>query len=80
MYPGTAIHIALEHAIHITGIRIELDPEIAEAHILLADMQQKQWQWTDAEAEYKRALELKPNDGSAHIGLAHWLDVPWTHG
>ena len=52
---------------------LELDPEIAEAHALLAEMQQKQWQWSDAEAEYKRALELKPNDAVAHMGLADWL-------
>jgi TolB-like protein/Tfp pilus assembly protein PilF len=52
---------------------LELDPELAEAHVLLADMQQKQWQWAEAEAEYRRALELKPNDAAAHLGLANWL-------
>ncbi len=52
---------------------LELDPELAEAHVLLADMQQKQWHWTEAEAEYRRALELKPNDAAAHLGLANWL-------
>ncbi len=52
---------------------LELDPELAEAHALLADVQQKQWQWTDAEAEYKRALELNPNDAAAHLGLADWM-------
>jgi pentatricopeptide repeat protein len=52
---------------------LELDPELAEAHVLLANMQQKQWQWTEAEAEYRRALELKPNDAAAHLGLANWL-------
>ena len=52
---------------------LELDPELNEAHALLADIYQKRWQWTDAEAEYKRALELKPNDVAAHLGLASWL-------
>ncbi len=52
---------------------LELDPELAEAHVLLADMYQTQWQWTEAEAEYKRALDLKPNDADAHLGLANWL-------
>jgi TolB-like protein/Tfp pilus assembly protein PilF len=52
---------------------LELDPELAEAHALLADIYQKRWQWSDAEAEYKRALELKPNDTAAHLGLANWL-------
>jgi len=52
---------------------LELDPELAEAHALLADIYGLQFQWTDAEAEYKRALELKPNDAVAHLGFAHWL-------
>ena len=52
---------------------LELDPELAEAHVLLADVYQKRWQWRDAEAEYKRALELKPNDAAAHLGFAGWL-------
>jgi len=52
---------------------LELDPELAEAHVRLADVYQKTWRWSDAEAEYKRALELKPNDPSAHLGFASWL-------
>ena len=52
---------------------LELDPQLAEAHLLLADVYQKQWHWSAAEAEYKRALELKPNSPAAHFGLADWL-------
>lgn len=52
---------------------LELDPQLAEAHLLLADLYQKRWQWSDAEAEYKRALELKPNDANAHLQLGSWL-------
>ena len=52
---------------------LELDPELADAHLLLADVKQKQYQWAVAEAEYKRALELAPNDASAHFALAEWL-------
>jgi TolB-like protein/DNA-binding winged helix-turn-helix (wHTH) protein/Tfp pilus assembly protein PilF len=52
---------------------IELDPELAEAHAILAEMYQKQWKWLESEAEYKRALELNPNDASAHRGYAYWL-------
>ena len=36
-------------------------------------MLQKQWQWAEAEAEYRRALELNPSDAPAHAGLAQWL-------
>jgi TolB-like protein/DNA-binding winged helix-turn-helix (wHTH) protein/Flp pilus assembly protein TadD len=52
---------------------IELDPDLAEPHVLLAGVYQKQWQWSDAEAEYKRALELNSNDAGAHVGYAKWL-------
>jgi TolB-like protein/DNA-binding winged helix-turn-helix (wHTH) protein/Flp pilus assembly protein TadD len=52
---------------------IELDPDLAEPHVLLAGVYQKQWQWNDSEAEFKRALELNSNDAGAHVGYAKWL-------
>jgi TolB-like protein/Flp pilus assembly protein TadD len=52
---------------------IELDPDLAEAHVLLANSLQEQWQWAAAETEYKRALELQPNDAGAHSWYALWL-------
>ena len=52
---------------------LELDPDLSEPHVLLADMDQKQWQWAEAEAEYRRALESNPNDAAAHLGFADWL-------
>jgi TolB-like protein/DNA-binding winged helix-turn-helix (wHTH) protein/Flp pilus assembly protein TadD len=52
---------------------LELDPDLAEPHGLLADIYQRRWQWSDAEVEYKLALELKPNDALAHLGFSHWL-------
>ena len=52
---------------------IELDPELAEAHVLLGGTQQVQWHWAESEAEFRRALELNPNDADAHDGLGHLL-------
>jgi TolB-like protein/DNA-binding winged helix-turn-helix (wHTH) protein/Flp pilus assembly protein TadD len=52
---------------------IELDPDLAAPHVLLAAVYQKQWQWSDAEAEFERALELNPNDAGAYVGYAKWL-------
>lgn len=49
---------------------LALDPNLAEAHFLLADVLQEEWQWSEAESEYKRALELNPNDAFARAGLA----------
>ena len=48
---------------------LELDPELVEAHVLLADMAKEQWRWAEAEAEYRRALELSPNNAEAHSGV-----------
>jgi TolB-like protein/Tfp pilus assembly protein PilF len=55
------------------GKALELDPELTDAHILLADVEQRQFQWAAAETEYRRALELNPNDAFAYDGLARWL-------
>lgn len=52
---------------------LELDPNLAEAHSLIANVYQQSWRWKDAEAEYKRALTLKPNDPAARAGYAQWL-------
>lgn len=52
---------------------LELDPQLAEAHVLLATVQQELWQWTESESAYRQALELNPNDAAAHDGLARWL-------
>jgi TolB-like protein/Tfp pilus assembly protein PilF len=52
---------------------LELDPELAEAHVLLAFMLQTEWQWTEAEAEYRRALELSPSNAAAQTGFSGWL-------
>lgn len=52
---------------------LKLDPSLAEAHVLLADVAQKQWHWAEAESEYRRALELDPNDPDAYTGLAEWF-------
>jgi len=52
---------------------LEFDPNLADAHVLLAEVKQRQWHWAEAEAEYKRALDLQPNDALAHLRLAEWL-------
>ena len=65
----------LERAKVVSAARkaLELDPELAEAHTMLAVMQQEQWHWTEAETEFKRTLELNPSNATAHNGLARWL-------
>jgi TolB-like protein/DNA-binding winged helix-turn-helix (wHTH) protein/Tfp pilus assembly protein PilF len=59
--------------INATRKALELDPDLADAHVLLASMYIRQWKWAEAEAEYRRALDLNPNDAAAHDGFSDWL-------
>jgi Flp pilus assembly protein TadD len=59
--------------ISATRKALELDPPSAEVHLLLAGIQQEQWQWVEAEAGYTRALELSPNKARAHAALAQCM-------
>jgi len=59
--------------IDATRKALELDPQLAEARVLLANALQKDWHWSEAETEYRRAIELSPSDAGAHMGLADWL-------
>src|SRR5260370_20953301 len=48
---------------------IELDPTLAEPHAALAVLKEVvDWDWAGAEAEYRKAIELNPNDVTSH----HW--------
>jgi pentatricopeptide repeat protein len=44
-----------------------------DAHVALANVLQEEWQWAEAETEYRRALQLNPNAAGAHGGFALWL-------
>lgn len=54
---------------------LELDPGIAQAHAQLARVYMQRWQWRDAEAEFRRAVELNRNDAGAIGGLGEWLKL-----
>ena len=52
---------------------IALDETNAEAHVVLAiENQWYEWDWAAAEREFKRAIELDPNNGDAH-GYYSWF-------
>ncbi len=52
---------------------LAFDPGLVLAHVLLANALQREWQWTAAETEYRRALGLNANDAVAHAAFASWL-------
>jgi TolB-like protein/DNA-binding winged helix-turn-helix (wHTH) protein/Tfp pilus assembly protein PilF len=53
---------------------LQLDPDLASAHVLLADVQLLfEWNWPAAEKEYRRALEINPSLPEAQFGYAAYL-------
>ena len=53
---------------------LELDDSLDEAHIALAEsLTEGDWNWSDAEIEFKRAFEINPNSAAAHSGYAWHL-------
>ena len=50
---------------------LELDPDLPEAYVALADIQSSfDWDWAAAEASLKRALGLRPGDTTIRLELA----------
>jgi TolB-like protein/Tfp pilus assembly protein PilF len=47
---------------------LEIDPTLSEAHTALANyFAVYEWNWAEAEREFKRAIELDPNSSDAHF-------------
>ncbi len=52
---------------------LELDDQLAEAHASLGHLRTRQWAWSAAEKELKRAIELNPNYAIGHCWYALYL-------
>lgn len=52
---------------------LQIDPNSAEAHATLGYVRHYDWQWADAESEFRRAIELDPNYPLARIWYANML-------
>jgi Tfp pilus assembly protein PilF len=53
---------------------VELDDKLAEAHTSLALITENyDWDWQNAEKEYRRAIQLDPNYATAHHWYAEYL-------
>ena len=63
MAPKDAVPLAKEAA----NRALEIDPLLAEAHTALANsLACFDWNWKEAEREFRRALEINPNDAGTH--------------
>jgi TolB-like protein/DNA-binding winged helix-turn-helix (wHTH) protein/Flp pilus assembly protein TadD len=58
---------------------IEIDPESGEAHASLGLVRLHRWEWSVAEAEFKRAIELNPYYANAHHWFGDYLSVRGRH-
>lgn len=59
---------------------VEIDETLTEAHAALGyTIFWYDWDWSAAEKQYLRALELNPNSAEAHFGYAHLLSNTARH-
>ncbi len=71
---------ALPQAKAVAERALEIDFNLAEAHIVLGWVGfLYDWDWKASEAEFKRAIELAPNNSEAHRGYAHLLSNTGRH-
>ena len=55
---------------------MEIDETVAEAHTSLGVYRMYyEWDWLEAEREYKRAIELNPNLATTHLEYATYLEA-----
>jgi len=55
---------------------VELDDTLPEAHTARAMVLAAQWKWNDCDKEFRRAIELNPNDATAHYFYAFIFLMP----
>ncbi len=68
--PGEVFPVALAAA----RTALELDPQRAEAHVVLAVVTAEyEWNWVKADEEFQIALRLNPNSMWAHTHYGHFL-------
>jgi eukaryotic-like serine/threonine-protein kinase len=58
---------------------VELDDSSSDAHVARGNALSIQWKWSEAEEEFRRAIELNPNNANAHYFFAFNYLMPNNH-
>ena len=58
---------------------IELDDTSSEAHVARGNALATAWKWSEVEPEFRRAIELNPNNANAHYFYAFNFLMPMNH-
>jgi serine/threonine-protein kinase len=73
LYTGTPASETMPKARAAADRALQLDDTLAEAHASSALSYVGLWRWAEAEAEFKRAINLNPNYPTAH----HWFSTSY---
>jgi len=58
----------------LLGDALRANPENAKAHRLMGDVERARGRLAEADASYRRAIAMRPDDAFAHLGLALTLE------
>lgn len=72
-YAALSPGVAMQQAREATLKALEIDDTLAEAHASFAYVRIFDWNWPEAEREYRRSIELNPSYATAHHWYAHYL-------
>jgi len=64
---GTSRTEAATKARALARKALELDSDLAAPHLTMTGVAEMDWDWAEAEKEYRRALELEPGSAEAHL-------------
>ena len=72
-------HELMPKAKEATARALTIDPNLAKAHVVMATVNEYEFDWAGAEKEYVRAIELSPNLDFARTNYAFFLSVMGRH-
>jgi len=58
---------------------LEIDDDLAEAHVAMANIKWDSWDWEGAEKEYMKAIDINPGYATAHHWYGYYLMVKGRH-